>query len=689
MVRQLQHEAPTRVTRVARVLAAIGVLAAVLLPATVGLPAGAQIGPSVTVAPTTDLADGQQVVVNVKTDAGNATPIYEARAYVCRTNVTYLSGDTDFPSVEGRTGGPNCPPLALSTSAQSIAISSKTYKFAPTAEGENLYLRVGVGVVEWTDTTSGSTARLACDQDNPCVLLVQLLTDAGFQPFVFDLTFRSTDAVGSCGGAAPGALASGGSDALADAWIQWTLSTCRTEQSGAWSTLAFGEESQAVKRFAQGELDLAYTALGYNPDAGFVEGVETPRDSVAVPIGLGAATLAVGNGYQDADGRRIPFTSPSLTLDETTTLLAGGEFPFRDLAVPIGARNPELADNNLVLNTATGVKVGGPAEAGSTPWVLTRHFDTLRPDLWKVPDSPIFAERGQPRGIDISLPLASPSYANVITTLTGRPAVAKALASTSDFGGVWLFTDLTTADAYDIAPVAIENASGQFVLPTNDSMTAAVPTMLVTEAGMRVPDPNATAGYPMTYVVYALAPASPLTDAATGACRTESQVLLAKWLTYVTRDGQSELPDGLAPLTPELKADADAALQKVGQTAGAPCPVPSIPPADGAPPASASVAGVSDSSGGSSGASSAKGGAVTVSSASSDAVEQANAELSVSDTSQPGFFGGTLPSLLAALLALVAIGGLTAFAARQTGRRDLPPGPQVVLPPPPDPGPGP
>ena len=632
-----------------RLLAALAVLATIVLPGLSISPSEAQVGPSVTVTPTDDIIDGAQLVVNVKTDAANTQPIYEARASVCRAGVTYQSGDMDLPSVEGRVGGPNCPPIPLSTSGQPIAVSSRTYKFAPTPEGENLYLRVGVGVVEWTDTTSGGTAQLTCDQNNPCVLLVQLLTDAGFEPFPVPLTFLPSDAISSCGGAAPGALSASGSDALADAWVRWTVASCSIEGQGAWSTMSFGEERQAVKRFAEGDLDLAYSALGYNGDS-FLDGVASPRPVVPVPVGLGAATLGLANGYQDPDGRKVPFKSASLSLDEVTTLLAGGEFPFRDLGAQIAQRNPDLEGGNLIYNTATGLKVGAPAEAGSTPWILTHHFGSLRPGLWRVPDLPIFAEPGQARGFDVSFPLASPSYANVLTTMTGRPALAKALGGLgpNDLGGIWVFTDLTTAEAYGVNPAAIENVAGAFVAPTSETMEAAVPSMSKFDDGTRVPDPTASEGYPMTYVVYALAPAEPLTDAS-GACRTDSQGLLAKWLTYLVREGQHTLPAGMAPLTPELQAEAEAALQQVGQTPGAPCQVPPIASADGGVAPSATVEGTTyvptSASAGTS--STASGG--TASSSGSDAVEQANAALTVSKADEPRFFGGTLPSLLASL----------------------------------------
>lgn len=677
------------VRRVAAVLVGCAVLAAGLVLVGVGSGAQAQGSPyTVTVTPTSEITDGRQLTVNVKTDLGNVNPIYEAQAYVCRANVTYLATDGPVPSSEGRQGGPNCPPTGLSTSAQPNAVSSRTYKFAPTPEGENLFLRVGVGVVEWSDTTvfPAEMKQLTCDAVNPCSLVVQLKTNFGWEPQVFELGFQTSDAVSTCGGAAPGVLSGAASDSLSDAWVDWTLDACATSGEKAWTTLSLGEESVAVRRFAEGQIDIAYTALGYNPEAGFVADIESPRPAVAVPVAISAAGLALGNGWLDPDGRKLPFGTAAITLDELTTLMTGGEQGgFRDLAPQIGARNPELSGGGFMLISDRILKVGGPAEGGVSPWTLTRHVDALRPERWKVPDLPFFAEAGQPRGVHPSFPLAVPSFQNVITTLTGRPALAKSLAGlpATEPGAIWVLGDLTTAEAFDLSPVALENVAGQFVAPTPETMTAAVPSMPTASDGMRVPNPSSTEGYPLTHVVYAMVPAQPLTDAS-GACRTDSQALLTKWLSYVTEEGQTGLPAGMAPLTPELKAEADAAITRVGQTPGAPCPVPGGPGGGsptGAPPSGGAPAQTTGAV--TAGSTSGRGATGARASADADAVEQANAELTVSESDTPGFFGGALPSMLAAMGALLGVGLLTAFAAKQTsGRRasaGTPPGPDVHL----------
>src|SRR5205823_6084738 len=155
--------------------------------------------------------------------------------------------------------------------------------------------------------------------------------------------------------------------------------------------------------------------------------------------------------------------------------------------------------------------------------------------------------------------------------------------SSNNSGGVWFLTDLATAQSLGLTTVELQNASGDFVEPTPETMAAAVPTMKADAAGMLIPDPRAGAAsaapglaapYPLTFVEYGLAPAAPLADA-TNACRTDSQALLRGWLTYITTTGQTVLPAGYQPLPADLRAQAAVAIAKVGATpASTPCTPP-------------------------------------------------------------------------------------------------------------------
>ena len=95
--------------------------------------------------------------------------------------------------------------------------------------------------------------------------------------------------------------------------------------------MTFTSEGGAVDSFAGGGLDLAYSGLGYNPDVGFVPDAASlpggPRPEVAIPVGITAAAVAVGNGYVpvgSATGRKVAFSEPTSPLAQVADLLAGG-----------------------------------------------------------------------------------------------------------------------------------------------------------------------------------------------------------------------------------------------------------------------------------------------------------------------------------------------------------------------------
>ncbi|MEJ5256041.1 hypothetical protein [Rhabdothermincola sp.] len=645
---------------------------------------------TVTVEPTSEIVDGQRLTINVRTAASHV--VYQAEAQVCRPGIGYATSTGPRPAPDFLLGGPNCPKNGLSTSAQSTVSSQFTFKYAPTPEGDTMYLRVGVGVAAWT-TNEGEEQLLRCDEANPCVLVVQVRTaPVGeapvWYPLVFPLTFRDADPVTSCGGAAADVLDTAGSDSLSDAWIAWTKATCNTQGiSGAWTRMSFGDEGGAVGRFARGEIDLAYTGVGYDPGAGFA-GASTPRQTVAIPIGLNAAVLTVGNGYIDNDGRKQPYGEQRLTAAEMATLLSGGEWAMAPYAAAMKLRNPQLERPDLFPSSTSATKVGGPSEAGATPYFTTRYLDTMAPDAWKVPLVPIpgGAMPGLDRGVHPSLAMADPTFNGSINLLTGRPGIAKIFGSLPpEGGGMWILTDLTTARTFDLPPVALEARPGarvaaanepRFAPPTPENMRLAASTMVTNPDGVAVPDPNVTDGYPLTYVVYALAPAEPLVGR-DGVCRTGAQEVLGKWLSHLIGEGQAQLPEGMEPLTPELRAVAIERLAQVGQ---APGPVScDVPP----PPAPSTASGASDGGGTDGMVSSFPSGSFlsgrprassTLATLAADGVAAAETEdvtLSSSDRELPGFAGGLLPNGVLAMLGILVLVMLPAAAARlSAGRRE-------------------
>ena len=279
-------------------------------------------------------------------------------------------------------------------------------------------------------------------------------------PFVRQLSYADSDPLATCGGAAPGALSTGGSDALVDAWTLWTLDQCKKPgQTGAATRASFVGEGQAVQQFDSGLLDLAYTSAGTDPTVG-LDPTGTTRPSVAVPVGIGAVTVGVGNGY-GANGKKVPFPTISMTADEAATVVAAGSYMSSDEEAPVVARNPELAP---FFAPSTDMQSGVPSGTSASSWYLSNYFTKVAPNSWRVP--PVGAagpDAGHPRGVFNDFGTASPDF-TLLTTYSGRPALDTLLfrivQNTFLLGGVFVVSDLTTAKAETLAPVAIQSTAG-------------------------------------------------------------------------------------------------------------------------------------------------------------------------------------------------------------------------------------
>ncbi|MGZ4705414.1 MAG: hypothetical protein ACXWCM_11160, partial [Acidimicrobiales bacterium] len=324
--------------------------------------------------------------------------------------------------------------------------------------------------------------------------------------------------------------------------------------------------------------------------------------------------------------------------------------------------------------------VQAAAEAESTSWIGTNFFQKLAPGAFVVPNLPKYGDAaGRPRGADASLAVADPSYILALDLYSSSAFLGKTLAGLpgSDYGGVWVLSDLSTADELTMTPVALGNGAGSFVAPTPETMTAAVAAMQPDAGGILRLDPTVTAPagqtqpYPLTYVEYAMVPAEPLVDA-TCAARPDSQALLTSWLDYlVSPEGQSELSPGMVALTPDLEAAAQTAIAKVGASPLTSCTPP--PPTD--TPTTAAPSGYPSGSGGfgGSGGFAATGAGYRLSgSAATDGNQQAaaaDAALASSDTDVPGWGGIGAPSALAAVVALIGVALLLGATARASSGR--------------------
>ena len=542
-----------------RRVAASFVCAASLLaifPVVLGGHAGAADAPfTVTVDPVDLLGDGQLVTVTIKTT--DEYPLVAAEMRICRLGPEYKSRKGPRPDPDFDVGGPNCPDKGISSSADKSLTDSTVSQNAATPAGSVSRYRVGAGKIQWTQIGGGEQS-LTCGPQDPCALVVEARggKDGTWTAVPVQLNFKEDDPIAGCGGPADGILLSGGSDRMSDAWVGWTLDDCKQEgRHGGTSRLVPTGEGPAVSSFANGSLDMVYTAAGYGDEVGLLdETVEHPRQAIAVPVAINAAVLGVFGGRRNETGVKVPYDDLRLSLEEVAGLLSAGSQGIQPHFTDVFARNPELDGNFFDTGNRAGFNVAAPAEAESTSWFATNHLLRTVPGAWKVPDQAAFGDdAGRARGADAALGVADPSYALSLSTLSGRPPLAKAVAqvlqSQDTVGGAWVLTDLETATALGMTVVKIANVDGDFVPVTPASVKAGVESMEETDNGLLLPDPEATepvdgvTPYPLSFVEYVLVPAEPLVDAQCTA-RSDSQALLTSWLEYVDGHGSGAPPRG-------------------------------------------------------------------------------------------------------------------------------------------------
>jgi hypothetical protein len=507
--------------------------------------------------------------------------------------VNYGTSTFFIPNDDFRIGGANCPSIPISTSGDLAAQASNTYTNAVRPGGDTFTFTAGVGTVTWNDT-NGAAKSLTCDAQNPCDLVIQVrgIGSDGilrWVPYVQRLTYRIDDPIAGCGGPAAGLVSSASSERNTRLWVDLTVAQCKAPgaQAGALSSSSFAGEGSALEMYSRSDVDFVYSSVVYDSASGLGRGDSsdplTPRESALVPVALNATVLAVGNGYQGANGDKVPYSNVKLTLDEVAALLSGGPAQIDSYLSAIYARNPQLQGTGM-FSTSSSIQLGAVPDKESTTWYSTGLLDALRPNLWKVPNTGTFGiEAGRDRTALTSFALADPSFQGVINLFTGTSVLDKTIKSlgNGDFGGVWALTDLATARNLGMTVVQIQNAAGAFVEPTQASMLAAVSSMTTASDGRLVPNYSAAAvqnvePYPLTFVEYAVAPLKPLVD---GRCnpRPTSQELLTNWLTYVTQTGQQNLPDGMEAITPSMVQTAQTQIARVGTVANTCVPIPDVP----------------------------------------------------------------------------------------------------------------
>jgi len=589
----------TPIRRRAGLVAAIALLAiASPLAGVSAVPAGAQPASYTLDVSPGPFVDGQAVDITVRAGAGKRLA-FSGLVYVCRADGTYATTD-DLNPIAG-----NCPPVPLSSSGSPLPSSIVAY---PDGSTSVTRLRVGTGTAQWGPAEDPTRFSLTCDPSNPCRLVVStLLSSQRIIDSSTLLTFADTNPIGACGGTEPDAPTAAGPDRLTGAWIDLTRAKCQATGSKVSTQSVFAGEGDGHRAYASGLADFTYSAVGptfTRPSAA------ATRSSVSVPIGVNAVVIGVLGGYATTEtnwpsGVAKPFDDVQVTMGEMATLFGKDPFAFdATYASILRDRNPEMQRAPLV-SSLKNVPLAA-AGADATSWFATSAFDTLAPSEWT--SSPIGVDGNTPnapRGVHESFALADPPFSISFVELYSSLGQIKRTAAQSEsapgqYGPIWILTDLATAREIGIPTVALQNSSGAFVEPTDESLLAAVPDLQLQADGTYLPQvgtpSSSPSAYPLTFVEHAVVPTEPLLDTACVA-RTATQQILAGWLAYVTGAGQAELPDGVVALPPALAAQAARAQSVVGTAAltgpCAPAPPPVVPPV---PPAESGAPGAPSAS---------------------------------------------------------------------------------------------
>ena len=435
---------------------------------------------------------------------------------------------------------------------------------------------------------------------------------------VFPLSFARTAA--ACPVKNP-AFTAAGSPMLARAMDSWTAALCAGSHGMTISYDGTIAEPQALSELGTGQTDVALTTRTAS-----AQGISTgPKHYVYAPVAVSAMSIAhwFDNPVTGQPVTKIQLNQ-RLLLKLLTTSYAfdndGCPSPVQGVPCDKGVDhnplslfrdreflklNPEYASQNgqppqvsppVDGNIEIPTVVSGQSD---TTWTMTRWIDANKDA------SQFLAGHPDPYGTHLNTYYKGLQYpTNAFTAQDPFPFIAHLYNPIFPFGEVAIdqaqnwppeFSDMKDqsgnyprlppqlpgqralialtgqgdAAAFLFPVTAIPNATGHFVGPTNAGMAAAVATMI--PAGNGTLQVNLHSGnpavYPLTMVIYAVAPTSGTSHAKAAA--------IAKFIDYAAGAGQSpglrpgQLPPGFLPLTAKLRAQARRAAQEVLNQTGA------------------------------------------------------------------------------------------------------------------------
>lgn len=470
--------------------------------------------------------------------------------------------------------------------------------------------------VPWADNpavvdpvTGAKTRRqfsFTCDENNPCSVTIQITAQdsAGKTVTWVDDSIKFTPylpgiGVKGCQGIGRNTLNASMPERLGRTAVAWNQASCAPTKSDQPTNIVSETEDTGLTAFDKGASDLMITGSG-NALAS-----QTVRSREYVPVGVNAAVIAaVGWSPTDVNdegnplGAKLTGTMAFTNAELANMFTKGGQNPdaggrggiFKNGSPSVG-RNVALSaikDGQpagvVAANRRSGYNgsadffgVTGESGAGTVPLALSKLLAASAPNDWVFPalgDEYFPGLSGKSPGVIADLSVLDPGKSQVhnVDAKTGQLAVRKTVdnavagrGNDCDGGCVnWVVTDLATATINRWTPVALPDAKGNFVAPTEQSLQAAVDAMKLGPDGTAETGTVAKDGaYPLTFVEYMAVPVNPLIDANCKPLK-EKQDRLKSFAGLAAGYGQSLLPPGLVRLSPGLAATASERIAKIG-----------------------------------------------------------------------------------------------------------------------------
>lgn len=552
-----------------RVAGALACLSIVLLSAHAGS-AGAQSGRSVTLTPADQLIDGQYIDVSWQ----GFTPGNDVRARLCPADAD--STDDCAQDTGGSQG------------------DSKVARTGTDGKGSTPFV---VRAGEVLPIKEGSA--FLCDTEHPCRI------------FVFELDFNGNEvSFGESGFAPlgyalssipcpdnPNRIAGVGATTASATVIQWQSETCRPPLSLNVS-FATTNSINGKEAFVEGlaDSDFAVSGIALNDEERAKLTARKVRP-VQTPITLGSLAIVYNLWYDtNGDGVKEQIRDLHLSPATLTRILQGRISNWAD--AQILADNPQYrftaSDGSTQHRFSSKLALAiGRADNSAATWWLSSWLIATAKDAWEE-GGPTF--RTGPTAVfpaenSVSLRTGSDAVAEYVRTAPGQPKVGDIPES-----GLLGYVYLSEAQKLGLPVVALQNAAGAYVKPTEASVLAGLRAGTIDNEGVFAPNfqnTDATA-YPVPVVSYAITSAAGEAglDAAKGAA-------LKTFLEYATTTGQDAATvRGFAKLPTELSKynkdhiDQIVAVPTAPVAATTPSPNASSTPAVSATPVESVLNGV-------------------------------------------------------------------------------------------------